>query len=106
MLLFVPGRTNAKIRTPMREHIKCCRRLDKNAWVAIGDTSNHGTKFNMVGTTGSKCQCAPPLQHLMFCRADKTNLEKVVHDPEAIETGALSTLGNKSKSVSKLALIL
>jgi hypothetical protein len=106
MLLFIPGRADAKIGSPVREHIQrsCC--LDQQARITIGDAGNHCSQLDAIGMPGGKRQGAITFQHLVLSRSYYRNLEKMIHDPEAVEASPFRTLCNNGKCIAKLALII
>jgi len=70
----------------------------------VGHTCDHRTKLDAVGMPGSESQRTICFEHLIFGRSNIGYLEKVIHYPQTIETGAFCPLCDQPEGITKLRL--
>src|ERR1700680_913781 len=101
MLVLIPGGADAEVRTSTGENVERRGRLDQDSRVAVGDASDHGAEPDPRRASGGKCQRRPALEHVELGRSDDPDLEEVVHDPQAGETGALGAFGDQAATLAE-----
>src|SRR5579859_1101553 len=101
VLLLIPGGADAKVGAALREDIERGGGLDEEAGMAIGHAGDHGAEPDVVGDASGKRQRTPAFEHLVFGGADGTDLKEVVHDPQAIEAGALGAASDLGEGVTE-----
>lgn len=72
--------------------------------MTIGDAGNHRTELDAVGAASGEGEGAPALEHFVFGWAYASYLEEVIHDPHAVETGALGAFCYQPEGVTKIGL--
>ena len=91
--MLVPGGADSEISPPTREYVQRGHRLDHQRRVAVNDAAHQQPDLDLVRDPGEEAQCRIALQHLRFWLAQpRSELEEVVHHPQAIETALVRRL--------------
>jgi hypothetical protein len=78
-LLVVPAGPDAQPRPPTGQHVQRGQGLGQDARVAVDGAGDQGEQLRPLGVRRDETQRGVRLQHFPLGRADRANLEEMVH---------------------------
>ena len=96
-LLLVPRRADAEPRPAAGQHVERSDDLREDPGVAVGHAGDQGQQFGPRRVRGQVAERGVGLEHLVIDRADRLDLEEVVHHGEELEAGVVRGAGHGSQ---------
>src|SRR3990172_5348219 len=93
-LALVPGSADAEVRAAAGQYVEGGGGLDQDARMAVDDAGHQNAQTDALCHRSQKAEGGIGLQHRAVDGSDPVDLEEVIHDPQAGETGVLGGSGN------------
>ena len=91
---FVPGCTDAQPGPAAGEDVECSDDLGEHPGMAIDRPGDDGEQPHLRGMRSRVTEGGVGLQHLSLGRADRADLEEVVHQSQELESGIVRGSGD------------
>src|SRR5712671_1832472 len=94
---LVPGGTDPEPGPTTRQDVERRGGFDPQARFAVVDATDHQPEPSPRRVRGHEPERRPALEHRVLGRADATDLEEVVHDPDRVKTDIVGLAGDAAQ---------